>query len=142
MTGPRKRFRMKRNSIGLALLTLLMGCGELTPPSILPLEVNVVSQDLQNRYIYCSAGIPPNPSTNVDGAWSFDFPTLNVGGHMNYIQTPFSATTSLHMMGVTLRTESNKPQYEVLDPGDILQATVHLFIEQKEYDLVNLNRRW
>ena len=50
---------MKRNSIELILPPLLMGCGKLTPPSILPQEVNVISQALQNWYIFVALEYHP-----------------------------------------------------------------------------------
>ena len=144
---------MKISPIALALLSCLMGCGLVKPPpndpppfapppNIPPQEANVVSLAPQNWYIYYSAGMPPNPSTDIEGAWSFEFPSSETGGHVNYVQTPFNATTILHNVSITFKVESDAPQYEVIDTTDILPATIHLFFEQQGDDLVNPDGRW
>jgi hypothetical protein len=120
-----------------------MGCASVTPPpNIRPQEPNLVSLAPQNWYIYYSAGMPTNPSGDGIGAWSFEFPSSEASGHVNYVQTLFNATTTLHNVSVTFRVKSSAPQYVVLDPGDILPATIHLFIEQQGDDLSNPNGRW
>jgi hypothetical protein len=120
-----------------------MGCGFVSPPpNILPQEPNVVSLAPQNWYLFYSVGVPPNPSLDGEGAWSFEFPSSGTGGHLNYIQTPFNATTTLHNLIVTFRVESSAPQYEVSDPGDVLPATIHLFFERQGDDLTDRNGRW
>jgi hypothetical protein len=137
---------MKISLIALLFVSCLTGCtsaDDITPPpDIRPQEPNVVSLAPQNWYIYYSAEMPPNPSADAEGAWSFDFPSLASGGHVNYIQTPFNATTTLHTVSVTFKVESDAPQYELIDPTDILPATIHLFIEQYGDDLVSANGRW
>jgi hypothetical protein len=134
---------MKTVPVLVAFLGCQMGCAYVAPPpSIQPDAPNVVSLAPQNWYAYYSAGVPPNPSSDNEGAWSFDFPALQTGGHVNYLQTPFSLTTSPQNVTVTFRVESYEPQYEVVDPKDILPATLHLFFEQKDDDLVNPNGRW
>jgi hypothetical protein len=120
-----------------------MGCAFVTPPpNIRPQEPNLVSIAPENWYIYYSAGMSSNPSGDGIGAWSFEFPSSEGSGHVNYVQTPFNATTTLHNVSLTFRVESSAPQYEVLDPSDILPATIHLFIEQQGEDLSNPNGRW
>jgi uncharacterized protein YndB with AHSA1/START domain len=127
--------------IALVLLSCLMGCGLVTPPlNIPPQEPNVVSLDPGNWYIYYSSGMPAHPSADTEGAWSFEFP--GDGGHVNYVQTPFNATMTPHRMSMTFKVESNAPQYEVLDPGDHLPATIRLFFEQQGDDLKDPNGRW
>jgi len=145
---------MKIRPIALVLLGYLMGCGIppdlphdlppgiTPPPNIQPQEGNVVSLAPQNWYLYYGAGVPPHPSADIEGAWSFDFPISETSGHVNYVQTPFNATTTLHNVSITFKVESDAPQYKVLDPSDILPATIHLFIEQQGDDLVNPNGRW
>lgn len=132
---------MRIYSIALTLLCYLMGCAPplTAPPDIRPQEPNVVSLDPQNWHIYYSSGMPPNPSADIEGAWSFEFPT---SGHVNYVQTPFNATTTPYNVSITFRVESGEPQYEVLDSGDHLPATIHLFIEQQGDDLSDPNGRW
>ncbi|MGB8062143.1 MAG: hypothetical protein WCF26_09630 [Candidatus Sulfotelmatobacter sp.] len=61
---------------------------------------------------------------------------------MNYVQTPFNATTPLHNVSMTFKVESVTPQYEVLDPSDIPPATTRVFIEQQGDDLISPNGRW
>jgi hypothetical protein len=61
---------------------------------------------------------------------------------VNYVQTPFKATSTPHNVIITFKVESNAPQYDVLDTGDKLPATVHLFIEQQNDDLISPNGRW
>ncbi len=130
------------NSLVLALLGCLMGCGYAGPPNVSPQGANVVSLDPQNWYIFYSAGMPPHPSTDTAAAWSFEFPNAEVSGHVNYVQTPFNATTTPHSVTITFRVESDAPHYEVLDPGDHLPATVRLFIEQHGDNLSDPNGRW
>jgi hypothetical protein len=129
---------------GLAVWLLIssIGCGYLGPPNIRPEEPNVVSLDPENWYIFYSAGMPPHPATDPEGAWSFDFPSSETGGHVNYVETPFSATTALHGVTVTFRVESVAPQYVVLDPADHLPATCRLLIERQNDDLSDPNGRW
>lgn len=128
----------------LAILICLPGCAEHTdgivpPPNIPPRQPNVVSLDPQDWYIFYSAGMPLHPFTDVEGAWSFLFPTT---GHVNYIQTPFNATTVPHSVHITFRVASDAPQYEVIDPNDILPATVRIFFEQRNDNLINPDGRW
>jgi hypothetical protein len=86
--------------------------------------------------------VPLNPSPDGEGAWSFQIPSAEAGGHVNYVQTPFNITTTLQSVTLTFKVESTAPQYEVLDITDILPATVHLFIEQQGDDLSNPDGRW
>jgi hypothetical protein len=85
--------------------------------------------------------MPPHPSTDSGGAWSFEFPSVNAG-HVNYIQTPFNITAAPQSVSLTFRVESVSAQYSVLDPSDIPPATIHIFIEQRGDDLVSANGRW
>jgi len=80
-----------------------------------------------------------HPAHNAESAWSFSFPTA---GHVNYVQTPFNASAVLKSVHITFRVASNAPQYEVIDPNDILPATVHIFFEQQNDNLVNPDGRW
>jgi hypothetical protein len=138
-----RRFFLKITLIALAFLTLT-GCGPAltAPPNISPQVANEISLDPQNWYIYYSAEMPPNPYADSDGAWSFTFPYSQSGGHVNYVQTPFRATTTMHNVNVTFKVESSAPQYVVLDPTDIPPATVHIFFEQQNDNLVNADGRW
>lgn len=129
----------------LSFLGCLTGCGLVGSqgvPVIQPQVPNVVSLDPQNWYIYYSAGMPAHPSTDADGAWSFEFPSSENGGHVNYVQTPFNATTSPSGVTITFKVESAGAQYQVTDPSDKLPATVRLFFEQQGDDLSNPNGRW
>jgi hypothetical protein len=134
----------RKLALTLVLLICLGGCGVQIhpPPNIQPRQPNVVSLDPQDWYIFYSNNMPAHPSGDPTGAWSFNFPALDSGGHVNYIETPFSATATLHDVTVTFRVESNNPQYAVIDPGDHPPATVHLFFEQQNDDLRNPNGRW
>lgn len=131
---------MRINPIALMLLSCFMGCGISSNGR--PQEANAVSLDPQKWDIYYSAGMPPHPTPDTDGAWSFEFPTSQTGGHVNYVQTPFNTTTLLHNVSISFRVESSTPQYTVLDPSDISPATIHVFIDQQGDDLVNPNGRW
>lgn len=142
-----KLVRSSVTAVTLAILICLPGCSngilpydDVSPPrNIAPAHPNVVSLNPQDWYIFYSAGIPHHPSPNVQGAWSFPIPTA---GHVNYIQTPFNATAVLHTVHLTFRVDSAAPQYEVIDPNDILPPTVHIFFEQRNDDLSNHNGRW
>jgi hypothetical protein len=128
----------------LTILICLLGCadhrdGIFPPPNIPPQQPNVVSLDPQDWYIFYSAGMPAHPFTDAGGAWSLLFPTT---GHVNYIQTPFNVTTVPHSVYITFRIDSDAPQYEVVDPSDILPATVRIFFEQRNDNLVNPDGRW
>jgi len=61
---------------------------------------------------------------------------------VNYVQTPFSATTTLHRVSMTFRVDSDAPQYKVVDSSDVLPATFRLYFEQQGDDLRNPNGRW
>jgi len=79
---------MRIYPVGLIVLNYLMGCGSVTPPlNVRPQNANAVSLPPQNWCINYSAGMPPNPSADVDVAWSFSFPSLKTVGHVNYVQT-------------------------------------------------------
>jgi hypothetical protein len=109
------------------------------PPNLAPAQPNVVSLNPQDWYIFYSAGVSDHPSPNVEGGWSFPFPTA---GHVNYIQMPFNATTVPHSVHLTFKVDSDAPQYEVIDPNDIPPATVHIFFEQRNDNLRSPNGRW
>jgi hypothetical protein len=119
--------------------SLLMGCGIQPPPGIAPGKPNVVSLDPKNWYIYYSSGTPAHPGTDSEGAWSFAFPN---SGHVNYIQTPFNVTSTLHNVTLTFKVESDAPLYGIVDPSDILPATVHIFFEQRNDNLIQPDGRW
>jgi len=125
----------------IALLICLPGCAGYSygPPNLQPQQPNAVSLAPQDWYIFYSADMPVHPSPSVESAWSFQFPP---SGHVNYVQTPFYATTTPHSLRITFRVDSDAPQYEVMDPADILPATVHVFFEQKNDDLTTPNGRW
>jgi hypothetical protein len=129
-------------ALTLVSLSCLTGCAISPPPNVRPEEVNVASLDPQNWYIYYSAEMSSHPSADPKGAWSFEFPSSEVGGHVNYVQTPFNATTTLHNVTAIFRIESDTPRYKVMDSSDILPATVHIFFEQQNDDLVDPNGRW
>jgi uncharacterized protein YndB with AHSA1/START domain len=86
--------------------------------------------------------MPPYPSADIEGAWSFEFPSSATGGHVNYVQTPFRATTPPHNVSITFKVESSGAQYVVLDPGDHPPATFYLFFEQRGDDLSSADGRW
>lgn len=133
----------KTYAIALVLVSVSGGCSSVAPPPNIPAPVpNVVSLDPQWWYIFYSDGLPPQPSPDSPEAWSFEIPNSAGNGHVGYVQTPFNATTTLHSVTVTFKVESDSPQYEVRDPGDILPATVHLFFEQQGDDLFNPDGRW
>ena len=135
---------MRLIPVALTLFSFLMGCGNgiQVPPDIPPQQANTVSLDPQNWYIYYGAGMPTHPSPDTEGAWYFEFPASKTGGHVNYVQTPFNATTVLHNVTVTFKVQSDTPQYKVIDPTDILPATIHIFFEQQNDDLSDPNGRW
>jgi hypothetical protein len=126
----------------LASITCLLGCAAVgAPQNIQPQGVNEISLTPQDWYIFHSDGMPDHPAANSEGAWSFDFPSLD-SGHVNYVQTPFDVTVAPHNVSMTFKVESTAPYYVVLDPNDVLPATLHLFIERQGDDLVNPNGRW
>ena len=142
-----KLVRSSVMAVMLAILICLPGCFDsvfpyddiFPPPDIRPSQPNVVSVNPQDWYIFYSARMPHHPSPNVQGAWSFAFPTA---GQVHYIQTPFNAATVPHSVHVTFRVDSAGAQYEVIDPNDILPASIHIFFEQRNDDLSNPNGRW
>jgi len=134
--------RIKIEALALVSLSCLAGCGIQPPPNIRPQEVNVASLDPQKWFIYYSNDMLSHPSADPNGAWSFEFPGWQKGGHVNYVQTPFNATTMLHNISITFRVETNAPQYVVREPGDILPATFHVFFEQQNNNLSDPNGRW
>lgn len=143
------RKKLSYSTVVLACVScwFLSGCiglvgGIQPPPNIPPAAPNVVSLDPQSWYVFYSAQMPPHPSTDAGGAWSFDFPSSESGGHVNYVQTPFNVTTTPHDVTITFKVESVAPQYQVLDPGDIPPATVHIFFEQQNDNLSSANGRW
>jgi hypothetical protein len=139
-----REFQRRICSFTLALLSSLTGCGEgeQGAPNIQPQQPNVVSLDPQNWYLVYGSGMPPHPSAIAGGAWSFDFPSSANGGSVNYVQTPFNATKPLHNVSITFRVDSVSPQYQVIDPTDIPPATVRMFFEQRNDDLISADGRW
>jgi hypothetical protein len=138
---------MKTTPIALALLSCSLGCSITPPPNIRPQAPNVVSLAPENWYIFYSAGMPLHPLAGTGAAWWFGFPNSDTGGHVNYVQTPFNATATPVNVSITFRVESSPfeghpVQYKVLDPTDIPPATVHVFFEEQNDDLVNPNGRW
>jgi hypothetical protein len=139
---------MAIHSIAVLSLSCLLGCGVAGskgsegPPAISPQSPNAVSLNPQNWYIYYSSGMPPNPAPDSAGAWSFEFPSAGTGGHVNYVQTPFTATSTPSTVTITFKVESDSPIYDVIDPTDIPPATVRLFFEQQNDNLTNANGRW
>jgi hypothetical protein len=127
-------------ALGLASLSFI-GCA-ISAPDIAPHQANEVSLDPRDWYVLYSANMASHPSAEPNAAWSFEFPSAEAGGHVNYVQTPFNATTPLHNVVLTFRVESDTPQYEVADSTDILPATVRLFFEQQNDDLRDPNGRW
>lgn len=137
------QFRCRLSLLVFAALGFLVGCAYVAPPpNIPPQSPDAVSLLPQDWYIYYSQGTPPNPSADTNCAWFLDMPRSGNGGHVNYVQTPFRATVALHSVTMTFKVSSDAPEYVVLDPGDILPATIHLFFEQQGDDLSNPNGRW
>jgi hypothetical protein len=135
-------FRNRLGALALASLGGFAGCGVEPPPNVRPLEANAVSLDPRNWYVFYSAEMPSHPTADPTGAWSFEFPKEQSGGHVNYVQTPFNATTALHNLTIAFRVESDAPQYAVKDPGDSLPATFHVFFEQQDDNLAEPDGRW
>jgi len=142
LSRQRRGPRIAMNSFLLLAVNCLLGCGLAGPPNTSPQEPNVVSLNPQNWYILYSAGMPPHPASDSEGAWSFEIPSSTGGGYVAYVQTPFNATTAPNSLTITFKVESDSPQYEVLDPNDHLPATVRLFFEQQDDELSNVNGRW
>jgi len=136
----------------ISMATCLIGCRSQAaataesstegPPNVKPESPNVVSLNPQDWYILYSAQMPSHPSSDNEGVWSFEFPSSQDGGHVNYVQTPFNATTTPSSITISFKVESNAPEYVVVDPTDTLPATTRLFFEQQETDLTNTNGRW
>ena len=135
----------RRFSNGIRIFTLISlnyfaGCGISPPPNVKPQEANIVSLNSQDWHIFYSAGMPSHPSADPAGAWSFKFPDGD--GHVNYIQTPFRVTETPHSIRITFKVESDSAQYKVIDSNDTLPATIHMFFEQQNDDLRELDGRW
>ena len=130
---------------GIFIVTVVTGCagtaGIAPPPEIPAIRANVVSLATDQWFVYYSNGVPPHPSRFGDG-WTLDLPRSADDGHVNYVQTPFNATTLMHYVSVTFKIDSASPEYHVTDSTDILPATMHLFIEKKGDDLRDPNGRW
>jgi len=133
-------------ALGVCALLALAGCALTAssggPPQVGPQAPNVVSLDPNQWYILYSAGMPRHPSADPAGAWSFEFPNHSTGGHVNYVETPFNATTTLHNVTVTFLVEDDAAQWVVIDPTDHLPATCRLMIERQNDDLTDPNGRW
>lgn len=141
-SGPSRCVNCLLLACAIASLALAASCGYAGsgPPQDPPADPNVVSLNPQDWKILYGAGTPSNPSADPEGAWAFEFPTG--GGSVNYVQVPFQATMALHMVTITFKVESNAAQYTVLDPGDHLPATFHIFFEQKGDNLSSADGRW
>src|ERR1700758_5295089 len=124
-------FTIRNVGLLLALMSCLVGCGSshVPPPG-------AVSLNPHDWNILYSSGTPSHPSKDAQGAWSL---TIPAPGHVNYVQTPFNASTITHNVYVTFRVDSEAPQYKVMDPADIAPATFHVFFEQKNDDLTTAN---
>lgn len=129
----------------------LAGSNASDPPSYSPDEINTISLNPQDWFWASAYGMPSHPSTDPEGAWSFNFglyPTNSdqVGsgayGIAGYLMVPFEATTPLHMVTVTFEIESKNAQYRVVDPTDHPPATFHVFFATKGFNWSNPNERW
>jgi hypothetical protein len=138
----RRTLVLKTICVGLAVLWVTSCALQQAPPNTPPEKPNFVSLDPQNWYIFYSGGMPDHPTADSLGAWSFDFPSFESGGHVNYVQTPFNATKTLHNVTVTFVVDSDAPQYHVMDSTDHPPATVHFFFEIQNDDLVEADGRW
>lgn len=153
MPQPKRRFsygETNRNfwrdsaifSLVVLLLILLAGCGYGGLPDASPQEPNEVSLNPADWYILHGAGMPAHPSTDSEGAWSFDFPNVQAGGAVSYVETPFNATKTPQSVTIVFRVDSDDAQYVVLDPTDIPPATCRLMIEEQNDDFSDPNGRW
>lgn len=122
------------------LLLTVSGCYLSGPPDTQPSKPNFISLNPQNWIILYSSGMPQRPTADPDGAWSFSFP--NSGGHVNYVQTPFTLTTTLRNVTLAFMVQSDKAEYHVLDKADHGPATFHIFIERQNDDLQAADGRW
>lgn len=141
----RAKHRFER-ALTLGFFAGMASCAGLTgptgPPNISPQQPNVVSLDPQNWYILYSAGMPLHPAADPSGAWSFEFPNHASGGHVNYVETPFTSTLPLHNLSVTFMVEDDAAQWVVIDTTDHLPATCRLMIERQNDDLSDPDGRW
>lgn len=119
---------------------LLFNLGPLSgPPNVSPKTPGVVSLNPLDWYVLYSEGMNAHPNGSVLDAWGFAFP---IGGHVNYIQTPFKATKLLSQVKVKLAIVENNAQYKLSDSTDHLPATCRIFFETKGDKLTNTNGRW
>lgn len=138
----------KAHAAALAFVIGLLSCaqqGIAPPPNLSPQKANQLSLEPQSWDIFYSSGMPPHPSPEATGMWSFDLPNLGLPpslGHVNYVQTPFQTTTTPQEVSITFRIESNLPTYDVMDGTDIAPATFHIFFEQQNDDLIDPDGRW
>ncbi len=126
----------------LVVSILLTGCGYAGVPGVPVQAPDVVSQDPQDWFILHGAHMPLHPSSNSEGAWSFDFPSAQAGGAVSYVETRFHPTQTPQSVTIVFRVDSDDPQYVVLDPTDIPPATTRLMIEEQNDDFSDPNGRW
>jgi len=143
--------RTKSTKVSIAILASVIGFTACYPPGQAPIlppgaepaaEANVVQLTPGDWSIKYSSGMPANPSADPGAAWSFKLPSSESAGHVNYVQSPFNETIQMHSVSLTFRIESDDPTYNVLDTGDILPATFHIFFEQQGDNLIEPDGRW
>lgn len=117
------------------------GGGGFTVPDGQPVKADVISLDPQAWYIPCGQLVPEHPSTSGDGAWAIEIP--NSGGSLQYVQTPFRASTRHNLLSITFRIDANGAAYNGrVHPDAWDPATIRLFIERRGDDLRKEFYRW
>lgn len=142
------RTRQSCKAVALGLLVGFTACNSnnsyAPPPDRAPAQIDSISLQPQDWNIYYSADVPPHPVADPAGMWAIQMPkwSQTQDAHLNYVQTPLQQVMVGQTVTLTFMIENQAAYYYVLDSGDRLPATVHIFFWQKDDGLMNADGRW
>lgn len=99
---------------------------------------NTISLNSNEWDITYSDGMPPHPTQETSG-WSFDFPLLP--NSLHYVTTKYNGAAK-NLIRLKFQIQSNNAKFKALDNPSNLRATIRLFIQRKDDNMIRDGYRW